>query len=61
MSAPPRVPDEMVRFARQIVAKRRDLARQLKMLPTNAELAAQIGCSERWLVEVLAGRARRRS
>jgi hypothetical protein len=60
MGARARIPDQMVSFARQIAAKRRDLARQLKMLPTNADLAAEIGCSERWLTKIVSGHVRRK-
>jgi hypothetical protein len=31
------------------------------MLPTNAKLAEEIGCSERWLAKIVSGRVRRRA
>jgi hypothetical protein len=55
---PTRLTDDQVRLVRQAMAKRRDLQRQLDMLPTWEGLAEQMGVSERYLREIAYDRAR---
>lgn len=54
----PKLTDEQIRWARQVGAKRVEALRQARMYPTIAELAEQLGCSERYLRDVLAQRVR---
>jgi AraC-like DNA-binding protein len=47
-------------MARQVVDLRREAERQVSLYPTMSELAAQLGCTPRYLQKVLAGKARQR-
>lgn len=58
MSAPLKLSDEQVQFVRAIVAKRRDAAKVLREYPTNAQLAEQLDCTERYIEKISNGHAR---
>lgn len=59
MPAHRKLTDTQIQWARELAAKRRDIERQLALLPTMAQAADALGCSERYLTELVAGRARR--
>lgn len=59
MSAPLKLTDAQIQFAREVVEKRREALRLARMYPTLGELARQLGCSERYLQKLMAGRKRR--
>jgi AraC-like DNA-binding protein len=61
MSAPQRLTDEQIRFARMVVKERREALRRARMYPTLEELADALGCTPRYLTEVVNGRARQAS
>jgi transcriptional regulator with XRE-family HTH domain len=58
VSAPQKLTDDQIRLARQVIAKRREVLRQLDLYPTMEQLADQMGVSVRYLSEVVNGRAR---
>lgn len=58
MSAPQKLTDDQIRWVRQVMAKRRDLQRQLEMMPTLEEMADELHASSRYLREVVYMRAR---
>jgi hypothetical protein len=58
MSAPRKLTDDQIRLVRDAMAKRRDLQRQLELLPTLEAMAKEMEVSERYLREVIHGRAR---
>lgn len=58
MPAPRKLTDEQIAWARQVVEKRREAMRQVRMYPSLEELAEQLGCSKRYLLEILKFRAR---
>jgi len=58
MSAPQKITPDQIRWAREVMAKREDLKRQLELLPTMADIADELQCSERYLSDVIHNRAR---
>ena len=58
MSAPQKLTDTQVKFAREQIAKRREVLRQAKVYPTVAKLAELLNCTPRYLQKVLAGKVR---
>jgi len=58
MSAPQRLTDAQIAFARDIHRKRAEAYRRVRMFPTDEQLAEQLGCSRRYLQKILAGQAR---
>lgn len=58
MSAPQKITPEQIRWVRQVMAKRKDLQRQLELLQTLEDMAEQLCVSERYLREVVYLRAR---
>lgn len=59
MSAPIRLTADQIRWAREIAAKRRDLQRQLELMPTLEQIAEKLEVSERYLIELVHNRARK--
>lgn len=58
MSAPQKLTQDQIRWVRQVMAKRRDLQRQLEMIHTLEMLAQELDVSSRYLREVVYNRAR---
>lgn len=58
MSAQPRITDKQIAFARYTMNRRRELRRQLEMIPTLEELAEEFECSERYLEKIVNNHAR---
>lgn len=58
MSAPQKLTDTQIKFAREQTTKRRDVLRQAKAFPTVAKLAELLNCTPRYLQKVLAGKVR---
>jgi len=58
MSAPRKLTDDQIRLVRDAMAKRRDLQRQLELLPTLEAMAIELGVSDRYLREIVYNRAR---
>jgi hypothetical protein len=59
MSARQKLTAAQIEFAREISRRRRALYRSIKMIPTNAELARELGCTERWLAKIISEKVRR--
>jgi hypothetical protein len=55
---PTRLRDDQIRWAREVMAKRKEIMRQLEMYPTLEELADELNVSVRYLSEVVNNRAR---
>jgi hypothetical protein len=49
---------DQIKWAKEVIAKRRDVLRQLSMYPTLAKLAEHLEVSPRYLSEVVNNRAR---
>lgn len=58
MVAQRKLTDEQIAFARLLIRKRREVMRQARLYPTIEQLAEQLGCTPRYLTEVVSGRAR---
>jgi hypothetical protein len=58
VSAPQKLTPDQIRWAREIVAKRRDLQRQLDMYPNMQQIAEKLEVSVRYMFEVVNNRAR---
>lgn len=58
MSAPPKISDELVAFARYTINRRREVQRQLKSMPTLDDLAEELQCSRRWLEKIINNKVR---
>lgn len=61
MAAQRKLTDEQIQWACSVARKRADLERQLAQLPTVADMAEGLGCTNRYLAEVLSGRTSRNS
>lgn len=59
MSAPVKITEAQIQLAIDVIAKRREALRTARLYPTIAVIAKQIGCTERYLQKLLAGRKRR--
>lgn len=58
MSAKLKLTNDQIAFAIEIARQRQEARRRLDMIPTVAQLAQQLQCSERWLYEIIRGKAR---
>lgn len=60
MSGRRKITDAGIEWLVNIVTRRRELERQLRLLPTNAEIAAELEVSERRIAEVIRKRLARK-
>ena len=60
MSGRRKLSDAGIDWLVDIVKRRRELERKLSLLPTNAELAAELDVSERWIAAVIRKKIRRK-
>ncbi len=58
MSAPKKLTDAQIRWARELMAKRMDMLRQAQMYPTLEKLAEELDVSPRYLREIVNNKAR---
>lgn len=58
MSAPLKISDELIAFARYTINRRREVQRQLKNMPTLDDLAEELNCSRRWLEKIINNKVR---
>lgn len=58
MSARPKLTDEQIAFARYVMNRKRELLRQLGMMPTLDDLADELGCSRRYLASIVTNKVR---
>lgn len=58
MSAQSRITDDQIAWARHIVNRRREVARQLKRMPTLDDLAETLGCNKRYLQKIISNKVR---
>lgn len=58
MSGPQKLTDEAIRRARETTAARRNALKLARVYPTVAQLAAELGCTPRYLQKVIAGKVR---
>lgn len=58
MPAPIRISADKVAWARYIANRRREVIRQLTMLPTLEDVAQELGCSKRYLESLISNKAR---
>ena len=59
MGARQRLTDEEIDLARSVIAKRREAQRAVSLYPSIAGLAETLGCSKRYLIDVLNETARK--
>lgn len=58
MPAPTRISADKVAWARYIANRRREVIRQLTLLPTLEQVAEELGCSKRYLEALISNKAR---
>lgn len=58
MPAPIRISADKIAWARYIANRRREVIRQLSMLPSLEQVAEELGCSKRYLESLINNKAR---
>jgi hypothetical protein len=58
VSAKPRITDDQIAWARHLVNRRREIERQLSLMPTLEEIAENLECSKRYLEMIVKNRVR---
>lgn len=58
MSARPKLTDDQIAFVRYTMNRKREILRQLKLMPTLDDLANELGCSRRYLAAIVTNKVR---